>query len=209
MLDLDEDRFERILSTNILQIGFERTMMKIINPFFRRIGILWQTGSISPAQEHFMSNLIRQKIIVAIDGQTVSNTNHNHKYLLFLPEGESHEISLLFSSYIVKSRNNKVIYLGANVPHGDLQSIYDLHSPEFILSVFTTVPSRVDAQEYIYTLSSTFPDSIILLSGQQVVGQDMDCPHNVIILSKLEDLIEFVDIKTDEIQAKQESTGAY
>jgi hypothetical protein len=69
MLELDEDRFEKILGTNILQIGFERTMMNLIYPFLPEDWVLWRTDSISPAQEHFISNLIRQKIIVAIDGQ--------------------------------------------------------------------------------------------------------------------------------------------
>src|SRR5210317_1574096 len=68
MLELDEERFEKTLNTNILQIGFERTMMNLVYPFFQRIGILWQTGAIASAQEHFISNLVRQKIIVAIDG---------------------------------------------------------------------------------------------------------------------------------------------
>ena len=95
MLELDEDRFEKILSTNILQLGFERTMMNLIYPFFQKIGVLWQTGSISPAQEHFISNLIRQKIMVAIDGQVVHPTDYNKKFLIYLPENEMHEISLL------------------------------------------------------------------------------------------------------------------
>ena len=69
MIDLDEERFEKIMSTNILQSGFENTMINIIYPFLGRIGTLWVTGSIGPAQEHFITNLIRQKVIVAIDGQ--------------------------------------------------------------------------------------------------------------------------------------------
>ena len=66
MIDLDEDRFEKIISTNFLQNGFENTMLNIIYPFLTRIGTLWLTGSIGPAQEHFMSNLIRQKVIVCL-----------------------------------------------------------------------------------------------------------------------------------------------
>ena len=115
MLELDEERFEKTLSTNILRIGFERTMMNLIYPFFQRIGILWQTGAITPAQEHFISYLVRQKIIVAIDGQVINSENYNGKYLLYLPADELHEMSLLFSAYIIKSRNNKVIYLSCSI----------------------------------------------------------------------------------------------
>ena len=191
MLELDEDRFEKTLGTNILQIGFERTMLNLIYPFFQRIGILWQTGAITPAQEHFISNLVRQKIIVAIDGQLVSSENFNKKYLLYLPEGELHEMSLLFSAYILKSRNNKVIYIGQNVPHNDLLNIYKDHNPDHLLTVMTTSPPTSEAQAYIYKLSESFKNSKILISGHSVVGEDMDLPNNVILLNKLQDLIEF------------------
>lgn len=193
MLELDEDRFEKILSTNILQIGFERTMLNLIYPFFQKIGILWQTGAITPAQEHFISNLVRQKIIVAIDGQVVPSTNYNKKYLLYLPENELHEMSLLFSSYIIKSRNNKVIYLGQNVPHNDLIRIYKDHNPDYLLTVFTTSPSVNQMQAYINKISDSFKNSTVLISGHQVVGQDIDLPGNIKLLNKLQDLIEFTE----------------
>lgn len=198
MLDLDEPRFEKVLSTNILQIGFDRTMLNIIYPFFQKIGILWQTGAISPAHEHFMSNLVRQKVVVAIDGQMLSNA-YNFKYLLFLPEGEMHEISLLFSHYLIKSRNNKVIYLGQNVPYDDLNSVYETHRPEFVLTVFTTSPSGDKAMSYIQKLSNDFKESQVLISGNQVVGQDYHVPENVTIFNKIQDLIEFVEEQNDRI----------
>merc|ERR1712159_239380 len=102
MVDLDEERFEKIISSNILKLGFEKTMLNIIYPFLSKIGILWQTGSINPGQEHFISNLIRQKLIVAIDGQYVSRGGGAKKFLLYLPEGELHELSLLFSNYLIR-----------------------------------------------------------------------------------------------------------
>ena len=196
MLELDEDRFEKILSTNILQIGFERTMLNLIYPFFQKIGILWQTGAITPAQEHFISNLVRQKIIVAIDGQVVHSTNYNKKYLLYLPENELHEMSLLFSSYIIKSRNNKVIYIGQNVPHNDLIQIYKDHNPDYLVTVFTTSPTVNHTQAYIYKISDSFKNSTVLISGHQVVGQDMDLPGNIMLLNKLQDLIEFAEVNS-------------
>ena len=197
MLELDEERFEKTISTNILQIGFERTMMNLIYPFFQRIGILWQTGAIAPAQEHFISYLVRQKIIVAIDGQFVSSDNYNKTYLLYLPEDELHEMSLLFSSYLIKSRNNKVIYIGQNVPYSDLVSIYKDHNPDFLLTVMTTNPPTSEAQQYIYKLSQSFENSKILISGHQVVGQDLEIPENVILLNKLQDLIDFCDYNSN------------
>lgn len=196
MLELDEDRFEKILSTNILQIGFERTIMNLVFPFFQKMGILWQTGTINPSHEHFISNLVRQKIIVAMDGQLFNSANFNKKYLLFLPEREFHEISLLFSAYIIKSRNNKVIYIGQNVPHLDLVDIYKDHNPDYLLAVLTTFPPFDEVQAYIYQLSESFPNSQILISGNQVVAKNMDYPKNVILLNKLQDLIKYTEENT-------------
>lgn len=191
MLDLDEDRFEKILSTSILQIGFERTMMNLIYPFFQKIGVLWQTGAITPGQEHFISNLVRQKLVVAIDGQPVNSVNFNKKYLLFLAENELHEISLLFSSYILRSRNNRVIYIGQNMPFHDLIKIYEDHQPDCILTVMTTYPPMDTVKTYIDELSTTFTNTQILISGHQVVGQNLELPDNIVLLNKLQDLIDF------------------
>lgn len=190
MIDLDEERFEKIISTNILQFGFENTMIHIIYPFLSRIGTLWVTGSIGPAQEHFISNLIRQKIIVAIDGQVNKQRPNSKKYLLFLPEGELHEISLLFANYIIRARYNKVIYLGQSLPFNELAFAYNLHKPDYIFSAITSVPSNSDVQPYVNKLMQTFPESHILLTGYQVVGQDIQTDDNATIINNIEDLIQ-------------------
>jgi DNA-binding transcriptional MerR regulator len=103
MLDLDEQAFEKLLSTSFLQMGIEKTMIQVVFPFFRSIGIMWQTGSINPAHEHFITNIIRQKLIVAIDGQNARMDGWGKKYMLFLPEGEFHEIGLLFANYAIRA----------------------------------------------------------------------------------------------------------
>lgn len=198
MIDLDEDRFEKIMATNILKLGLEHTMTNIIYSFLSKIGVLWQTGAIKPAHEHFISNLVRQKLIVAIDGQFMNPNESVPKYLLFLPEGELHEISLLFSCYLIKSRNNKVIYLGQSLPFADLLSVYKVHQPEFLLTIITTPPSQFSVQHYINQLSATFPQSTILLSGAQVIHPDLKAPDNVRIFKQADNLIELLDKKKTE-----------
>ena len=190
MLDLDEERFEKIVSTNTLQFGFENMMINIIYPFLSRIGTLWITGSIGPAQEHFISNLIRQKLIVAIDGQLPSLRPGAKKYLLYLPEGEMHEISLLFANYIIRSRQNKVIYLGQSLPFPELGFAHGMHKPDYIFTVITSVPGQNEIQRYVYKLAKEFPNSKILMTGYQVVGQDIDCPDNVEIITQIKYLMD-------------------
>lgn len=189
MLGLDEDRFEKVIGTNILQFGFENTMIHIIYPFLSRIGTLWVTGSIGPAQEHFISNLIRQKIIVAIDGQVNKQQLTAKKYLLFLPEGELHEIGLLFANYIIRARQNKVIYLGQSLPLSELEAVYAIHKPDYIFVAITSSPSNHEVQPYVDKLAQCFPDSQLLFTGYQVVGQDLQTPPNVVIINTINDLI--------------------
>ncbi|MFW5979061.1 MAG: MerR family transcriptional regulator, partial [Bacteroidia bacterium] len=116
MVDLDEVKFDQILSNAIMHDGFEQTIINLIFPFFKKIGLLWQTGSINPAQEHFVSNLFRQKLMVAIDNLKIPDRKDAKKFILFLPEKEFHELGLLFYSYLIKKSGHSVIYLGSSVP---------------------------------------------------------------------------------------------
>jgi DNA-binding transcriptional MerR regulator len=192
MLDLDEERFEKIISTNTLQVGFEQTMIQVIFPFLNRIGTLWLSNSIGIAQEHFISSLIRQKIIVAIDGQLPVRKEGGKKFLLYLPAGELHEIGLLFANYLIRSRNHKVVYFGQNLPFDELVFAHNVHSPDGIFAVMTTSPSSEDVQAYVYKLGATFLNTNILLTGHQVVGQDIDCPDNVTIITRIQELIQMI-----------------
>lgn len=191
LINMDEDRFEEIISAQILKNGFERTMFELIYPFMARIGVLWQTGAIAPAQEHFISNLVRQKLIVAIDG--LAKPSDGRTFLLFLPEGELHEISLLFSNYLIKAAGHRVVYLGQSTPSADLLSVYQLHRPDYLLTVVTSSPAAEYAQEYINTLSGKFPTAQILMSGYQVIGRELHFPANVHVMR---DFAEFRKILT-------------
>ncbi|WP_373495405.1 MerR family transcriptional regulator [Aquiflexum sp.] len=196
MIEMDEERFDKVLSTNILKIGFEQTMLNIIYPFMSKIGVLWQTGAINPAQEHFMSNLIRQKLIVAIDAQVYKGGRK--KFLLYLPDGEHHEISILFAAYLIKLKGHKVIYLGQSTPDDDLISVYNLVQPEYLLTVITTSPSPENVQEYIDTLAKRFSKSEIIVSGYQIVGQEIRFPKNVKALNYIRQIKEYLE-QIDEI----------
>ncbi|MDW7693266.1 MerR family transcriptional regulator [Flammeovirgaceae bacterium SG7u.111] len=193
MIDLNESQFEKIMSTNILQLGFEDTMINIIYPFLTKIGFLWQIDSINPAQEHFITNLIRQKLVVAIDGQYTNNNESQKKYMLYLPNGELHEISLLFAAYLIKARNNQLIYLGQSLPMEDLLQAYSIHKPDYLVTIITSMPETDHVQAYVDTLSETFPEADILLSGYQVVGQDIKTHENTKVITHIKYLIEFLE----------------
>lgn len=191
MIDMDEEKLEKILSTHILQEGFENTMLTLLLPFLKKTGILWQTGAINPAQEHFISNLIRQKLIVAIDGQTVTNDPNADKYVLFLPEGENHEIGLLFAHFILKSRQKRVIYLGANVPLKDIREVVGFTQPDYIFSVFTIRPVSEELHSYLQELTNICSDSELYLTGYQCLSQEIECPANVHLVRAFDELLNW------------------
>jgi MerR family transcriptional regulator, light-induced transcriptional regulator len=190
MIDIDEERFEKVISTNFLQFGFENTMIHIIYPFLSRIGTLWITGSIGPAQEHFIINLIRQKIIVAIDGVVPKYRAETKKYLLILPEGEYHEIGLLFASYIIRSRNHRVIYLGQNLPYNELAFACESHKPDGIFISITSALANDEVQNYVDKVCKQFSNLKILLTGYQIVGQDIQVGNNATVINKIDDLLQ-------------------
>jgi len=193
MIDLDEQRFEKIISSNTLKHGFERTMLNIIYPFLSKIGIMWLTDSINPAQEHFISHLIRQKVIVAIDGQYPAIDANATKYMMFLPENELHELSLLFANFLVRARNSKSIYLGQNMPFRDLSVAFELYKPDYLLTIITSRDPKISPQDYLNNLSEKFPDTKILVSGSQVIGQDLDLNENIIQIANPNHLTSFIE----------------
>lgn len=192
MIDLDEDRFDRIMSNNILRHGFENTMIHIVYPFLTRIGIMWQTGSVNPAQEHFITNLIRQKLIVAIDGCHERRKTGAKKFMLYLPEGELHEISLLFACYLIKSRGHKAIYLGQTLPYLDLKAAYDVHKPEYIFTVITYTPEE-NTQSYLNKLTKDFTACTVLLTGFQIVDQSIELAENAVSIRHFNEMIELLN----------------
>jgi MerR family transcriptional regulator, light-induced transcriptional regulator len=171
LIDLDEGRFEKVFSSCILQFGLEYTVINILYPFLEKVGLMWQTNCITPCHEHFISGLIRQKIIVAIDGQSHYVAPDAPTYLLFLPENEEHEIGLLMASYVLKSRGNKVIYLGSSAPFEDLKSIYQTAQPDYMFTMAISQPIGTKLHDWVYNLKKNFSDCEILASGTQIIRE--------------------------------------
>ncbi len=192
MIDLDEDKFEKILTRSVIQMGFEETFIRIIYPFFYKIGIMWQTGAINPAQEHFVSNLIRQKLTVAIDSQITLNGADHKSFLLFLPEGELHELGLLFFAYLIKKRGHKLIYLGQSVPLNDLIEINRLIPTDYIVTALVSSFNGKDVYSYVLSLAEKLQSKTIYISGSQTESLSQDkLPDQVQILSSP---VEFVEV---------------
>ena len=191
MVDMDMERFEEIVDQQIALKGVERVIQNTLFPFLERIGILWQTDHINPAQEHLVTNIIRQKIIVGIE--TVRpHTTINKTFLLFLPETEYHEIGLLYLYFILKSKGFQVVYLGSNVPHKDVAYIARLKKPDFMFSHVTGAGPSGRLEKYFFHLREQTAGIPYLVSGQ-VIYQHIKFPVDVQIKRSLAEVMEFIN----------------
>jgi DNA-binding transcriptional MerR regulator len=193
MLVLDEDNFNKIITTSALQIGLEHTIMHVIFPFLEQVGILWMTGSIHPAHEHFISNLIKQKLYVAIDGQSQRLSGSSKKFLLYLPEGETHEIGLLFANYLLRSRGHQVVYLGQMTPEADILNVFESFSPDYIFTAVICATSCSDVDRFVESTAAIWKDAQVLIAGNCIHGCKLALPSNIQLIKKMEDLGLFLE----------------
>ncbi|RFC55729.1 MerR family transcriptional regulator [Brumimicrobium aurantiacum] len=148
MINVDCQSFERILNKAITKEGFETVYRNYMITFLERIGVLWMVGTISPLQEHFVSNIIRQKLIVEIDRLPMVKKRRVDA-VLFTPEGEFHEISLLFYQYILKKRGFRTLYLGVSLPITNLKNHLSIIHPKNIVVSLVSGMSKDQYRSFI------------------------------------------------------------
>ncbi|PLX22678.1 MAG: helix-turn-helix-type transcriptional regulator [Marinilabiliales bacterium] len=191
MVEMDEYKFDRILSRYIMHEGFENTVIRVIFPFFQKIGLLWQTGSINPAHEHFVSNLFKQKLMVAIDNIVVPEHQSVKKFILFLPEGEYHDLALLFYNYLIKKSGKLVYYLGSSVPFNDVLETSKMVEADYLFTSLTSSLNKDDLVDYLANLSEKFPFQKIFVTGLLVKENILRFPSNV---EKVSSPLDFVEV---------------
>ncbi|MEQ9405368.1 MAG: MerR family transcriptional regulator [Cyclobacteriaceae bacterium] len=198
MLEMNEEMFNAVLTANQDRMGFEKTMIEIIYPFFKKIGILWIASSINPAQEHFISHLVRQKLI--LETAKANSPDKSESIMLFLPEGELHEISLLFANCLLKQRGYKTFYLGQSVPLKDLEEAFHIVEPNLLFTVLTSKPASNKVQAFIDQLGKKFKKPKVLVTGNQAVTQKLSTPSNVHILHDFQQLFHLLaDLSHSEV----------
>jgi DNA-binding transcriptional MerR regulator len=191
MTELRMDDFEMLLDEYINSKGIEKAITQILFPFLERIGILWLTNHINPAQEHLVSNIIRQKIIVGID--TVQAVYKSGKtILLFLPEGEHHEMGLLFIHYLLKLRGVKVLYLGANIPLKDVAAVVSLKNPDVLYAHLTSCCQNFNFEKFLVNLQHRMPGRRVVISGLVTQSYKKQLPPAISLKTSLSDVMEYV-----------------
>jgi DNA-binding transcriptional MerR regulator len=191
MIELDESRFNNIYISALTEVGFYQTLSKIIYPFLEKVGIMWGINEINPAQEHFISNLIRQKVIVEID-RLPTKPEKEEKVVLFLPEDELHELGLLVAQYFIRKEGYKTYYLGQNVPYTDLLKVSKIANPDILLTFFVTSIQPNNAAEYIERLHSDFGTNKLWVGSRPELLENVDLPANLTILNSIDKLLELI-----------------
>ena len=164
----------------------------MIFPFLEKVGILWLTNHINPAQEHVVTNIIRQKIIVGIDkAHIVAKADKN--VLLFLPEGEYHELGLLYMHYILKSKGIGVTYLGASIPVKDISFVVNLQKTDFLYTHLTSVAKSFHFDRFLENISTQIPQTNLVVSGYLAGNWQKQVPSTVKFKKTIAEVMEFVN----------------
>ena len=183
MIEMNEESFNLIFQRHVTKNGLLSTVINLIYPFLDHVGVLWTTNRAIPAQEHFISNLIRGKVIAAID-MIPSPKEGATKLVLFLPENESHEIALLLANYILRDLGCCVYYLGQNVPLENIVEVHEIINVDVLLTMFVTPVTLSYKADFIDLFErANLP---VLIFGN---FDTSDCPENFEYIANPQELI--------------------
>ena len=192
LVSLDEELFKETLANLLETEGLEKTFTDHLIPFLDRIGIMWLIGSVNPAQEHFMSNLIRQKIISEIDKQEIPASTEK-SVLMYLPEHEWHEMSLLFYHFLLRSKGVPTFYLGQSLPYESLVECIEKLKPNYILSSWLTAVDGKLVVGYFKKLKSDYPNLDVFAGGPQIKANSTALKKYIIEVNDLASIMKHLE----------------
>jgi DNA-binding transcriptional MerR regulator len=162
MLTFDQNKFEHTYNKLTGEASFREIFLEVFVPLLHKLGLEWQSQSINPAHEHFISNLIKQKLLINIEKVHNSGIRESDKtYVLFLPENEIHEFGLLYLHYELLLKGNYSVFLGSSVPMSSLKSVRENFKNVHYISYFTVNPAKEDVGSYLHT----FSDELLVADG--------------------------------------------
>ena len=196
MVNFDTLLFDATFDELIAKNDFTFIYLNIFIPLLNELGILWQTGAISPSHEHFIVNLVKQKIHIQTEIIQRSNAPdiNAKKFVLFLPEDEIHELTILFLNYFILQRGRKTIFLGQSVPTKSLKTLMSFSASLHYLTYLTVEPNKEEIDEYLSEFHSEIiqgHDNQLSVFGPQTQFIDADkLPGGIQIF---EDITTFVE----------------
>lgn len=183
----DNLHFEKTFSSCMRRYSMVEVYKNIIYPLLVRVGLMWSGDNMPPANEHFITNMLRQKLFASIDTLPPPNTDAS-KWLLFLQEDEFHELGILLAHYLVRASGNEVIYLGCHVPFESVISAFNSASPDYALTFIVLRDEPSIFQEYFKKISRAFKGKQIYVAGDERIGSQLKFDNNISWLTSVDDL---------------------
>ena len=194
MINFDYELFDTNYEEILQHHNFEYLFMNIFMPLMKELGILWQTGAISPSHEHFITNLVKQKIHLQTEYLQKNKFELNHPiFVLFLPENEIHELGILYLNYLILSKGYRTIFLGQSLQTSSLQTLYSYETNYYFVSYITVEPSKDEIMPYLQNFYNKIldkQDSKLILFGPQQIAIDKEAlPEKIEMFRSVESFV--------------------
>jgi len=195
MINFDYELFDINFDEILQNHDFEYCFMQIFMPLMRELGILWQTGAISPSHEHFITNLVKQKIHLQTESLQRNKFSNDDLpiFVLFLPENEIHELGILYLNYLILSKGFRTIFLGQSLQISSLETLYSYDTKFNFVSYFTVEPNKEEIMPYLkkfYAQILANQESKLILFGPQQAEIDMNqLPSQIEMYRSLESFV--------------------
>ena len=198
MINFDQRLFTKTFNDLLEQFSFGEVFKNVFVPLMNELGVLWQTNSISPSHEHFITSLVKQKIhAMCEDLQQKSTRRTDRRFVLFLPDNEIHELGLLYLQYEVLNNGFQCVFLGQSVPIESLSNLVDIGEPITFISYFTIEPAQDKIDSYLNTFSSKIIENIeseLWILGYQVQYISNKIPQKIRKFTSIDDVIYALNV---------------
>lgn len=193
MVNFDSAQFFNTYNSLLAERSFREVFTDVFVPLLNELGLLWQTDTISPSHEHFITHLIKQKIFIQTEKlQVVEPSRKDKVFALFLPENEIHEIGLLFVNYEIALRGYKTIYLGQSMPIESLVDLLKYYNNIHFVSYLTVTPNKDEINDYVQRFKDTLNENghshLWLLGYQTQFVHPENLNENVRMFNSIEQL---------------------
>ena len=198
MINFDQRLFTKTFNDLLEQFSFSEVFKNVFVPLMNELGVLWQTNSISPSHEHFITSLVKQKIhAMCEDLQQKSTRRTDRKFVLFLPDNEIHELGLLYLQYEVLNNGFQCVFLGQSVPIESLNNLVDIGEPITFITYFTIEPTQDKIKTYLETFNSEIIENIdceLWILGYQVQFMSDEMPDKIRKFRSIDDVIYALNV---------------
>lgn len=196
MFSFDQSLFQNTYHNLLQELSFREIFWEVFIPLLEHIGLLWQNDTIVPAHEHFISQLIENKLHVSIEKLQTNVHNPSKYFVLFLPENEIHNIGLLYMQYELLLKGYYTIYLGNSVPIENLKKISELYSPIVFITYFTVAPHTEHINFYLQQIEKELlndSENECWINGKKssLIPQNI-LPNNIRVFSSVKEMLKLI-----------------